>query len=39
MNIPELNYFVLSDIHLGHKRNNKDNIVHNIREYLKDYHK
>ena len=39
MNIPELNYFVLSDIHLGHKRNKKENIVHNLREYFKDYHK
>lgn len=39
MNIPELNYFVLSDIHLGHKRNKTENIVHNLREYFKDYHK
>ena len=39
MNSKELTYLVLSDIHLGHKRNRTEDIVHNLREYIKDYYK
>ena len=38
MNSKSLSYLVLSDIHLGHRRNKTEFIIHNLREYFKDYH-
>ena len=37
MNSKSLSYLVLSDIHLGHRRNKTEFIIHNLREYFKDY--
>ena len=38
MNSKSLSYLVLSDIHLGHRHNKTEFIIHNLREFFKDYH-
>lgn len=34
-----IKYLVLSDLHLGHRTNNTENIVNNLREYIHSNHK